>query len=147
MTTLPPAARQVPPERVAVPYGHHLRRVRVSDVALHRTAVEGSLQVLRDLHGSLHGWPPPTWRGEDSRRELVHQVREMQRRHAWTYALLDADETALLGGVRVEPAPDGRPTAWWWVVAECLGTDVTAAVDALVPRWLEEAWSPACFRS
>jgi hypothetical protein len=135
-----------PPARVSVPYGHHLRPVRLSDQALHLTAVEGSLPVLRDLHGPAHGWPPATWSAEHSRRELVRQVGEMERRTAWTYALLDADETALLGCVRVERGADGRPSAWWWIVAECRGTDLAAAVDALVPRWLDEAWSPASFR-
>jgi hypothetical protein len=136
----------LPPARVPVPYGHHLRPVRLADAALHHTAVEGSLRVLRDRHGAARGWPPVTWSAEHSCRELLRQVAEMERRTAWTYVLLDADETALLGCVRVEPGPDGRPTAWWWIVEECLGTDLAAAVDVLVPRWLEESWAPAWFR-
>ena len=28
----------------------------------------------------------------------------------------------------------------WWVVDECVGTDLEAALDALVPRWIAEAW-------
>ena len=143
---LPPAPPETAPARVPVPYGHHLRPVRLADGPLHRAAVEGSLRVLRDLHGTTRGWPPVTWSAEHSRRELLRQVGEMERGTAWTYALLDADETALLGCVRVEPAPDGAPTAWWWIVEECLGTDLAAAVDALVPHWLERNWSAASFR-
>ena len=142
----PPLAAPTAPAKVAVPYGHHLRPVRLADSALHHAAVDGSLRVLRDLHGSSRGWPPTTWSAAHSRNELWRQVGEMERRTAWTYALLDADETALLGCVRVERAPDGLPTAWWWIVEECLGTDLAAAVDELVPRWLEEAWTPAIFR-
>jgi len=135
-----------PPALVAVPYGHHLRPVRLADETRYGTAVEGSLRVLRDLHGPTRGWPPATWPAGHGRRELECRVAEMERRTAWTYALLDADETALLGCVRVEPGPDGCPAAWWWIVGECLGTDLAAAVDALVPRWLRDAWSPAMFR-
>jgi len=143
MSALPPVSSA--PARVPVPYGHHLRPLRLTDEIRYRTAVEGSHRVLRDLHGPARGWPPAVWGADPSRRELFRYVGEMERRTAWTYALLDADETALLGCVRVERGPDGRPTAWWWIVEECLGTDLAAAVDALVPRWVQEAWSPVTF--
>ncbi len=135
-----------PPAAVAVPYGHRLRPLRHTDETRYRTAVEGSHRVLRDLHGTVRGWPPVTCSPEQCRCDLLDRLREMERGDAWTYALLDADETALLGCVRVEPGPGGRPVAWWWIVEECLGTDLAAAVEALVPRWLQDAWSPASFR-
>jgi hypothetical protein len=135
-----------PPACVPVPYGHLLRPLRLTDEARYRTAVEGSHRVLRDLHGTARGWPPVTWGRGPGRLDLLDRLGEMERGDAWTYALLDADETALLGCVRVAPGPGGRPVAWWWIVEECLGTDLAAAVDALVPRWLQDAWSPASFR-
>lgn len=110
----------VPPADVPVPFGHRLRPVRVADVARHRVAVPGS--------------------GEADLRRLE---AEAGAGLAWTYVLLDTDETAILGGVRVEPGA-GRPgsgwSAWWWLVSECVGTDLAAAFDDLVPRWLVDHW-------
>ena len=144
LSELPPTA---PPDLVREPYGHRLRPLRLSDEHRYRTAVEGSHRILRDLHGHVRDWPPVAWSDEHGRREVLRQVTEMERRTAWTYALLDDDETALLGCVRVEPGPDRAPTAWWWIVEECLGSDLAAAVDALVPRWVQDAWSRSSFAS
>ena len=49
----------------------------------------------------------------------------------------------LLGCVYVDPPEKvGGADAEisWWVVDSCVGTDVEAALDDLVPRWIAEDW-------
>ncbi len=113
----------VAPAGTTVPYGHRLRRVRLSDGPRLCVAVAG-------LHLA------------DAERLLRERLGEMERRTAYTFALLDTDETALLGEVRLAPSATPGPDAEvsWWVVPECVGTDLARAIDELVPAWVAAAW-------
>ena len=112
-----------PPTAALVPYGHRLRRESLTDGPRLCVAVPGL-----DL--------------ADAERLLRVRLAEMERRAAYTYALLDHDETALVGEVRVAPGSDADADAdvSWWIVPECRGTDLARAVDALVPIWVASAW-------
>ena len=115
----------VPPAGRTVPYGHRLRPVLLSD-------------------GPRLCVATPGLRLADAEQLLRTRLGEMERRTAYTFALLDTDETALLGEVRVAPANGRRHGAdadvTWWVVPECEGTDLARAVDEVVPHWLAAAW-------
>lgn len=131
-----------PPSRVTVPYGHHLRPVRESDVDLDLVAVMGSQARLWRIYGWTRGWPSAAMTRDQHRADLARREQDMARQVSFTYALLDTDETALLGRLAIDP-----PTCWdadadvsWWVVDECVGTDLAIALDALVPRWIDEHW-------
>ena len=79
---------------------------------------------------------------EQDREDLAHHAAEMETHESFNYALFDADETALLGCVYIDPPEKQGADAEisWWVVDECVGTDLEAALDELVPRWIAEAW-------
>jgi hypothetical protein len=115
----------VMPAGTTVPFGHRLRPVLLSDGPRLRVAIPGL-------------------RLADAERLLRTRLGEMERRTAYTFALLDTDETALLGEVRVAPSTGpGRGSdaeVTWWVVPECEGTDLARAVDELVPGWVASAW-------
>ena len=53
-----------------------------------------------------------------------------------------ADETELLGCVYIDPTdkPGADADISWWVVDECVGTDLETALDEFVPRWVAEVW-------
>jgi hypothetical protein len=112
-----------PPESTTVPFGHRLRRVRTVDARRLQVAVPGL-----DLPAA--------------ERLLQTRLDEMARRAAYTFALVDTDETALLGEVRVAPGrtPDIEAEVVWWMVPECRGTDLSRAVDALMPAWVADHW-------
>ena len=61
---------------------------------------------------------------------------------SFNYALFDADETALLGCVYIDPPekPGADAEISWWVVDECVGTDLERALDEFVPRWIADDW-------
>ncbi|HSD01265.1 MAG TPA: hypothetical protein VLB81_02775 [Gaiellales bacterium] len=139
----------VPPGRVALATGHHLRPIRAADVAIDYPAVMGSRERLWEKYGSAWGWPPAEMSYEDDRRDLARHEAEIAAREAFNYAAFDAGETALLGCVYVDPPDETSPpgtdaVASWWVVDAAVGSELEHTLDAFVPMWLVETWG---FRS
>ncbi|MGH3484279.1 MAG: GNAT family N-acetyltransferase [Nocardioidaceae bacterium] len=132
----------VHPTRVPVAFGHHLRPIRESDVDLDMVAVMGSQPRLWQTYGRAWGWPPASMTREQDRVDLARHEDEMERHLSFNYAMFDADETALLGCVYIDPPEKTGADAEisWWVVDECVGTELEAALDALVPHWIAADW-------
>ncbi len=133
------------PERVDLPTGHHLRPIRAEDVDIDYPAVMGSRERLWAKYGEAWGWPPATMTYEADRDDLARHAQEIAAHETFNYAVLDADETALLGCVYIDPAEDTDPpgsqaVVSWWVVDDAVGTDLEAALDAFVPSWLADTW-------
>ena len=64
---------------------------------------------------------------------------------SFNYAVLDDDETELLGCVYIDPpeehAPDGADAlVSWWVVDREAGGELERELDEVVPRWLGKRW-------
>jgi hypothetical protein len=135
----------LPPERVALPTGHHLRPIREADVGIDYPAVMGSRERLWELYADAWGWPPATMTLEDDRADLARHETEIATRESFIYAVFDEAETELLGRVYVDP-PDARSPAGtgavssWWVVDDAVGTELERTLDGLVPRWLRDVW-------
>ena len=133
------------PERVDLPTGHHLRPIRADDVDIDFPAVMGSRERLWAKYGEAWGWPPADMSFEADREDLAHHEAEIAALETFNYALLDADETELLGCVYVDP-PDARSPAGadaiasWWVVDDAAGTELERVLDEFVPRWLAGPW-------
>lgn len=139
----------VHPMLVPVAFGHHLRPVREDDVDLDLVAVLGSRTRLWRRYGQAWKWPPETMTREENRADLGRRADAIAGHRSFTYALFDADETAMLGHVYIDPSERARADAEisWWVVDECVGTDLETALDALVPAWIGNDWpfrSPRC---
>ena len=132
----------VHPVHVALSTGHHLRPIRATDVELDLPAVMGSRERLWSIYGEAWGWPPATMTLEQDREDLAHHEAEIEAHESFNYALFDEGETELLGCVYIDP-PDREGTGAevsWWVVDRLVGTEVEAALDELVPRWLRDDW-------
>ena len=130
------------PERVDLPTGHHLRPIRAADVEIDYPAVMGSRDRLWAKYGEAWGWPPATMTYEQDREDLARHEAEIAAHQSFNYALLDTGETALLGCVYLDPPERVGADAEisWWVVDPLVGTEVEAALDALVPRWVAGSW-------
>jgi hypothetical protein len=131
------------PQRVSLPTGHHLRPIHPDDTDIDLVAVNGSRERLYSIYGRAWGWPPVGMTAEQDREDLQRHADEMGTHESFNYALFDPDETALLGCVYVDPPEKvGGADAEisWWVVDDCVGTDVEAALDELVPRWIADDW-------
>jgi hypothetical protein len=143
MTWLP--AGFAHPERVELPTGHHLRPIRAADVDIDYPAVMGSRERLWAKYGDAWGWPPATMSRDADRVDLAHHEAEIAAHETFNYAILDAEETELLGCVYIDPPGDRAPAGAdalvsWWVVDDAVGSELDAAVAELLPRWLRETW-------
>jgi hypothetical protein len=127
-----------------VPVGpdHHLRPIRATDVDLDLPAVMGSRERLWSLFGRVWGWPPAGMTREEDLASLIRLEAETEAHESFDYALLDRDETVLLGCVYVDPPAKVGADAdvSWWVVDDVVGTDLEARLDALVPAWIAREW-------
>ena len=105
-------------------------------------AVMGSRERQWSIYGEAWGWPPADMTHEADRADLARHAAEMETHESFNYALLDTDETALLGCVYIDPPekPGADAEISWWVVDECAGTELEAALDELVPRWIAADW-------
>ncbi len=132
----------VHPTRVEVPFGHHLRPISPDDTDLDMIAVMGSRERLWGIYGAAWGWPPADMSHAADRADLARHAAEMETHESFNYALLDTDETALLGCVYIDPPekPGADAEISWWVVDECVGTELERALDDLVPRWIADEW-------
>jgi hypothetical protein len=141
MTDWLPADLQAP-SGLELPTGHHLRQIRADDLELDYPAVMGSQQRLWSLFGPVWGWPPADMTREQDRVDLVRHADEMTRNESFNYAVFDADETALLGCVYIDPpeADGSDAEVSWWVVDDQVGTELEAALLPAIEAWLDEAW-------
>lgn len=134
-----------PPVRVDLATGHHLRPIRAADVAIDYPAVMGSRERLWARYGNAWGWPPATMTVEQDRDDLARHEAEIASCEAFNYAVLDAEETELLGCVYLDPPDDASPdgveaVVSWWVIDAAVGSDLDRELESFVPRWLSEAW-------
>lgn len=132
----------VHPLRVEVDAGHHLRPIRADDVDLDMPAVMGSQQRLWSIFGEAWGWPPADMTAEQDREDLARHEAEIEAHESFNYALFDETETVLIGCVYIDPPEKAGADAElsWWVRDEYAGSELEAALDALVPAWIASDW-------
>lgn len=133
------------PERLELPTGHHLRPIREGDVDIDYPAVMGSRDRLWAKYGQIWGWPPADMTYEADREDLAHHEDEIAGHISFNYAVLNHEETELLGCVYIDPPDDRAPegadalVSWWVIDREAEG-ELERALDEVIPRWLEERW-------
>ncbi|MET8470988.1 N-acetyltransferase [Streptomyces sp. NPDC006422] len=120
----------------------HLRPIRESDTAIDYPAVMGSRERLWEIFGPAWGWPAETMTYEADRVDLLRHEKEIAAHESFNYALLNEDESALLGCVYIDPPERVGADAEisWWVVDELTGGADERALDALVPEWIAVGW-------
>ncbi|MFI0154731.1 GNAT family N-acetyltransferase [Streptomyces lydicus] len=133
----------VHPVHVPVPHAAlHLRPIRESDTALDYPAVMGSRERLWEIFGPAWAWPKETMTYEEDRIDLLRHEKEIAAHQSFNYALLDQEETAILGCVYIDPpertGSDGEVS--WWVVDDLVGSEAERALDVLVPQWIAADW-------
>ncbi|MEM7325542.1 MAG: GNAT family protein [Actinomycetota bacterium] len=134
----------IAPSRVPVPgTDNHLRPIHPDDTPLDMIAVMGSQERLWSIYGPAWGWPPASMTAEAHRADLARHADEMTRNESFNYALFDADETALLGCVYIDPPErEGAADAEisWWVIDDLHDGPVEEALGAFVPQWIAQDW-------
>ncbi|MCI3244277.1 MULTISPECIES: GNAT family N-acetyltransferase [Streptomyces] len=120
----------------------HLRPIREADTPIDYPAVMGSRERLWQIFGPAWGWPAETMTYEEDRVDLLRHEREIAAHQSFNYALLDEDETAILGCVYIDPPERTGADAEisWWVVDNFVGGEIERALDAFVPKWIAANW-------
>ena len=132
----------VHPTRVELPTGHHLRPIEARDTDIDYPAVMGSRERLFEIFGPPWGWPSATMTYEQDRADLERHEREANAHESFNYCVLDAEESALLGCVYIDPAEKAGADAdiSWWVVDAEVGGALDRALATFVPEWIASAW-------
>jgi uncharacterized glyoxalase superfamily protein PhnB len=135
----------VTPVREELATGHHLRPIREADVAIDYPAVMGSRERLWAKYADTFGWPPATMTYEEDRKDLARHEAEQAVQETFNFAILDEDETELLGCIYIDPPSPHSPAGSdamvsWWVVDQMVGSELERALDEFVPGWLAEVW-------
>jgi hypothetical protein len=126
------------PARLDLPTGHHLRPIRVEDLAIDYPMVMGCQPRLWQLFGPVWGWPPTDMTIEQDRDDLLRHVDEMSRNESFNYAIFDAQERRLFGCVYIDPpaTPVHDAEVCWWVVDDEVAGPLDRCLDTAIPRWL-----------
>jgi hypothetical protein len=133
----------MPPRRVKLRVGAHLRPIRGDAAEIDYPAVMGSRGRLWQMYGDIWGWPASTMTFEADRLDLERHAREMEAHESFNYAILTDDETALLGCVYIDPPGSGQghdALASWWVIDDYVGSPLEEELNEFVPRWLTSDW-------
>jgi hypothetical protein len=133
------------PTHVDITTGHHLRPIRADDVDIDYPAVMGSRERLWAKYGDAWGWPQAYMSVAADKKDLAHHEAEIAAHETFNYAVLDEQETELLGCVYIDPPDDHSPAGTdavvsWWVVDESEGTELDRALTQLIPTRLAETW-------
>lgn len=133
------------PTHVELPTGHHLRPIRADDVDIDFPAVMGSRERLWAKYGEDSGWPPAYMAVAADKKDLARREAEIAAHESFNYAVLDEQETELLGCVYIDPpdtsSPEGTDAVVsWWVVDDMAGSELDQALTDFVPAWLDETW-------
>jgi len=88
-----------PPERVDLSTGHHLRPIQEADVGIDYPAVISSRERLWAKYGQAWHWPHASLSYHEDRDDLAQHEAEIAAREAFTYAVLNAEESELFGCV------------------------------------------------
>ena len=132
-----------PPRLVALPTGHHMRPICGADVQIDYPAVMGSRSRLWAKYGDAWGWPPATMTYEQDLDDLERHEFEMETGESFNYAVLDREESRLVGCVYLDPPGellDADVVVSWWVVDACVGSELERYLAGFVPDWVMEVW-------
>ncbi|HTU30471.1 MAG TPA: hypothetical protein VMF07_13895 [Solirubrobacteraceae bacterium] len=130
-------------EQVELDCGDHLRPIRADDVDIDYPAVMGSRERLWERYGDPWGWPPSTMTYEQDRDDLARHEREILAHESFNYAILNHDESELLGCVYIDPPEepgDGDALVSWWVVDARSGSALERELTDFVPGWVTAAF-------
>ena len=104
------------------------------------TLIDWEAGLLAALHEALPG--AAVIEDDILLETYARHEAEAERHESFNYALFDEEETELIGCVYVDPPEKAGADAEisWWVRDEYVGSELEAALDELVPRWIADTW-------
>lgn len=129
------------PRRVETEW-FRIRPLTVADAERDYDAVTMSRERILGTFGPDHGWPPADLTLEQNRIDVAWHEKEFQRRDAFTYAVVDPDETVELGCVYIQPtrAPEYEAAVYFWVAERAIDQEIATAIETAIRTWISETW-------
>jgi hypothetical protein len=129
-----------------------LRPLKATDVELDYEAVMSSAEMLR--RWSQSGWPPDDFTLSQNLYDLQRHEREHNERQAFTFTVLNPQETRCLGCVYLVPlsSPELQlcessafaANVGFWVRTSELVNDLDRHLLATLREWIQTEWAFDC---
>lgn len=119
-----------------------LRPLRAADVDLDYQAVMSSTDHLHGTFGPDDKWPSKDLTRDEDLRALEKHEKEFKQRVAFTYTVLDHEESQCLGCVYILPAHTEKYDAqvYLWVTAKVYQRGYDKELYNGVKKWLKKDW-------
>ena len=120
--------------------------LRVDHLVLDYEAVMSSRERLWQLFGAGWGWPRADMTLMQDLVDLGWHQKEFQLRRSFNWAVMSADERALLGCCYIDPPEDAARAAGcdaeacYWVRSDRIASGLEDRVGAVFRAWIATAW-------
>lgn len=120
-----------------------LRPITIHDAFKDYDAVMSNRERLWKRFGQIWGWPAPDLTLEQDIIDLAWHQKEAQLRSSFNYAVMNLDETLLLGCVYIDPPvlDETEADIWFWSREDHhASADFGTELEMHVLDWLQRSW-------
>lgn len=118
-----------------------IRPLTMSDVEIDYEAVMDSRERIRGTFGQDDDWPSADLTLEQDQIDVGWHQKEFQRRDAFTYAVVNSDETVELGCLYVQPTDAEYDAAiYFWVSDTAIDRGLEEEIESHIRDWISEEW-------
>lgn len=133
------------PRDFALPVPVETARFRIRPITVHDVVKDYDAVMTSKEHLRAHlpwDWPPDDLSLEQDLIDLGWHQKEWQMKTSFDLAVMNPDESRLLGCLYVDPTEKAGYDAeiTWWVRADELDTGLDAALEATIRPWIAERW-------
>ena len=119
-----------------------VRPLTIDDAAMDYEAVIASRDRLVGVLGPSSEWPSPQLTRSQNRLDVAWHHKEFQRRDAFTYAVVDSDDTVELGCCYIQPTrrPAYDAAVYFWISEAGLDRELAVAIETRLRKWIQQEW-------
>lgn len=118
-----------------------IRPLTVSDVDIDYEAVMDSRERIEGTFGPDDDWPSADLTLDQDRIDLAWHQKEFQRRDAFTYAVVNTDDTVEFGCLYVQPTEAEYDAAvYFWVSDAAVDRGLDGEIESHIREWISESW-------
>lgn len=130
-----------PPTRLDAD-GFVVRPLTIDDVQMDYEAVITARERLAGVFGPSSEWPSPELTLGQNRLDVAWHHKEFQRRDAFTYAVVDPDDTVELGCCYIQPTRRSTydVAVYFWISEAGLDRELAVAIETRLREWIDQAW-------
>ena len=118
------------------------RPLTIDDARRDFAAVDASRERLRGVFGPSSEGPSPELTLAQNRIDVAWHHKEFQRRDAFTYAVVDPDDTVELGCLYVQPTARSAYDAaiYFWIAETGHDSGLAETIETHLREWINQEW-------